>query len=224
MEDTIPPLPSAEQIRQLAQQIVHRPIYDLGPGVGGEPLITYVARMLRKFLGPLYDWFDSLWQTSPATAAILLAIIFLVLIALVGHIVYTFQSALKAPRDLRSVKLATDAAVTSAELEQRARAAAKKGEFVEAIRLLFMASLLTLETAQKRLVRRGTTNREYLKRYKNTPAFDPLYAQVELLDRTWYAGAPCSEQDYQDSLRAFATIQQTVRAAKPPATPEAARA
>jgi hypothetical protein len=203
------PLPPPDEIRRLAQEIVHRSVYDLGPSGDDVPVVVRILRVLRKIFGPIYDWFEALWIVSPILAAVLLVILFAVLLALIWHIVYSFRSAMRAPAPLKSGFETGTHALTPAELEQRARIAGKNGDYIEAVRLLFMASLLSLESAQKRTVRRGTTNREYLQRFKNSPAFEPLFFFVDTLDRKWYAGVACTESDYQESLRAYASIRQT---------------
>lgn len=207
--ETLPALPPPDAIKHLAREIVHRATYDLGP-TDDVPVLLRFIRFLRSIFGPFVDWFQALATYSPMLAALVIATLVAILFALIAHIIYSFRSALRKPEEIQS-RLAESVNMTPAEYEQRARSAAKKGEFIEAVRLLFMASLMTLEAAQKRVVRRGTTNREYLKRFKNTPAFDPLAFLVETVDRSWYAGVPCTEQEYEESLRAYATIQQAAR-------------
>ena len=218
----LPPLPPADAIKHLAQEILHRSTYDLGP-TDDVPALLRVIRFMRKTFGPAFEWLQTLFEYSPVLGGLVMAALVGILIALTWHIVYSFRSALRAPAEIQP-GLAAPVNLTPAEIEQRARSAAKKGQFIEAVRLLFLASLMTLEAAQKRNVRRGTTNREYLKRFKNTPAFDPLFFLVETVDRKWYAGVPCTEDDYQESLRAYATIQQAARTLAGPAIKEAPRA
>ena len=209
------PLPSPDEIRRLAQEIVHRSSYDLGPTGDDVPMIVRALRFFKSIFGPFFGWFQTLWEVSPILAGLIMLVLMAVLVALIWHIVYSFRSAMRAPPQLKSNIHDDTHTLTPAELEQRARLAGKSGDFIEAVRLLFLASLLSLETAQKRTVRRGTTNREYLQRFKHSPAFEPLFFFVDTLDRKWYAGAPCTESDYQESLRAYSSIQQTARAAQP---------
>ncbi len=218
----LPPLPPPDAIKHLAQEILHRSVYDLGP-TDDVPALLRAIRFLRKTFGPAFGWLQALFEFSPILGGLVFALLVGTLIALTWHLIYSFRSALRAPDEIQP-GLAAPVNLTPAEIEQRARAAAKKGQFIEAVRLLFLASLMTLEAAQKRNVRRGTTNREYLKRFKNTPAFDPLFFLVETVDRKWYAGIPCTEEDYQESLRAYASIQQAARAQAAPPEKEAPRA
>jgi len=211
----LPSLPPPDAIKHLAQEILHRSVYDLGP-TDDVPALLRAIRFLRKTFGPAFGWLQALFEYSPVLGGLVFALLVGILIGLIWHIIWSFRSALRAPDEIRP-GLAGPVHQTSAEIEQLARAAGKKGQFIEAVRLLFMASLMTLEAAQKRNVRRGTTNREYLKRFKDTPAFDPLFFLVETVDRKWYAGIPCTEADYQESLRAYATIQQAARAQAAPA-------
>jgi uncharacterized protein DUF4129 len=71
--------------------------------------------------------------------------------------------------------------------------------------------LLRLETREKRRFRVGTTNREHLRRYRNSPIADPLRLLVDTLDLKWYGDAPCQPEDYATCREAHAQIRQFAR-------------
>ena len=90
--------------------------------------------------------------------------------------------------------------------ERRAQEAFMNQEYIAAVRYLFRACLLRLERANKHRIRRGATNREYLRRYRETAAFEPLSRFVEVIDTKWYGGGSCVLEDYQDCAQAHSTI------------------
>jgi hypothetical protein len=87
-------------------------------------------------------------------------------------------------------------------LEMEAAEAAQRQDYIRAVRLLFRASLVRIEQAAQRKSRPGITNREYLRRYRDTAAYDALKLLVDTIDDKWYGYATCDQGDYLKCLQA----------------------
>jgi hypothetical protein len=92
--------------------------------------------------------------------------------------------------------------------EADAERLAADGEFTAAGRCLLRASLLRLAATRRRPPRPGATNREYLRRFRQTPAVEPLEALVEVVDWHWFSGRPCGADDYGRCAAAHRAIAQ----------------
>jgi hypothetical protein len=204
------PLPPPETIRQTAAEIVSRPEYELdrvGPDFG--PLLERIGELLRRILRPAGRALGALFDISPVlgwTVSIALA---LLAVALIAHIVYTFVRAMRSRRLGAPTFTAVDELETQPQgWERRAREALERSDYIGAVRCLFRACLLRLELAHQRTLRRGATNREYLHRFRDTAAHDPMALFVETIDMKWYGGGACTEGDYRACSEAHAQIRR----------------
>ncbi len=191
-------LPEAARIREIAEEVIHRPDYELEPVVYDFSWLEEIVRSLGRILRPVGDAFSALSGISPVLAWTITILLTLILIALVAHIVYTFRVALRARRP--SAATLTNAAETGdapEAWERRARKAAAGGDYIGALRALLRASLVRLEATRSRRMQRAATNREYVRRFARTPAVEPLRLLVELIDWKWYGQGVCTESDYQ---------------------------
>lgn len=205
-------VPPPEVIRRTAEEVIRRPDYDLTASSGDYgSLIERMLKLLRKLLRPFTEAFDALHAASPFLAWLLFVVLLLVLVALVVHIAYTFKTALQGRRALaRPPEVEDRAATLPATWEEKARAAAAEGDYLGAIRHLFRACLLRLEAARKGTFRRGATNREYLRRFAETAAVEPLRLFVDTIDR-WYGGGRSSREDYELCVEAHSAVGRTAR-------------
>jgi hypothetical protein len=203
------PLPDPETIRRTALEVLRRPDYQLQPQPDSGPiLLELMLRVLRWILTPFQWLLDALeglpgWLRWPVAVGL-----FALLILLVFHIGYTIVRAVLGPRQKRG--LAAVAAHTPrdpAELERQAGAAVSRGDFITAIRLLFLACLVRLELAEKRAIRAGTTNREHLRRHQDSPVFEPLKLFVEIIDTGWYGRGVCGLAEFEACRLAHAQIR-----------------
>jgi hypothetical protein len=83
-----------------------------------------------------------------------------------------------------------------------------RGDYIAAVRLLFRACLLRLESAEKRAARAGVTNREHLRQHQDSPVFEPLRVFVDIIDTKWYGRGDCGRDDYEACIAAHARIHQ----------------
>ncbi len=204
------PLPDPETIRRTAEQVLRRPDYLLDPQPdSGSTLLEWLLRALHWIATPFFWLLDALsglpgWLRWPIALGLLA-----LLILLVFHIGYTIVSAVSGPRQRRG--LAASVRSTSrdpAALERQAAESVSRGDYITAIRLLFVACLLRLERAEKRAFRAGTTNREHLRRHKDSPVFEPLERFVEIIETRWYGRGECGPEDFEACRAAHARIRE----------------
>lgn len=203
------PLPDPETIRRTAEEVLRRPDYQLGPpSDAGATLLAWWYRLLYWILTPIRWLLEALsglpdWLRWP----IVLGLVAL-LILLVFHIGYTIVKAVTGPRQRRGLAGAVGRTPRDpAALERQASEAVARGDFLTAIRLLFAACLLRLEAAEKRTFRPGTTNREHLRRHRDSPVFEPLQQFVETIETRWYGQGVCGPEDYEACRAAHARIR-----------------
>lgn len=199
--------PSADVIRQTARDILARPDYRLKP-LGSDDLawLRWLWNVLKAVLAPLGRLFHTLWDVSPVLAIAYVVALVVVLVVLLWHIVYSFRVALHGRLDDRGYTGAEHRVVDPEELEARARQAAQRQDYITAVRWLFQACLLRLEPADRRALRRGATNHEYLRRFRGTAAYEPLRRFVVVIDFKWYGQGRCERADFDECQRAHAEI------------------
>jgi hypothetical protein len=203
--EAVPPLPAPDEIRRAAEEVLKRPDYQLD---GGAYDVTPFLRALHRFTRWTEDSIRRMDEISPLLKYLVALLLFLVLMALIAHIVLTFRAALASRRTKVPGFGRPGAPEDPAEVEARARAAAAGGGYLLAVRLLFRAGLLRLFQASGRVLARGATNGEILRLFRGTPARPPLEELVALLHAKWYGGGACGASDYEAALRAHAALRQ----------------
>lgn len=197
-------MPDPSQIRDAAEMVLASPGYSLN--LYEPPYFDQLrdgVRWLNELIAPLWSFGEDLYKASPVLFWIFTAILLLIVFALIGHIIYSFRAAF-ARRQIKEYQAAqSEPALDPAHWEKRAETAARKEDFILALRLLFRAGLLRLEGGK---VRPAATNREYVRRYRTTPAEEPLRELVNLIDYKWYGGRSCVYDDWQTGKEAYEAI------------------
>jgi hypothetical protein len=203
------PLPDPETIRRAAEEVLRRRDYQLDPQPeSGSILLEWLLRFFHWILTP-FEWLLNALAGLPAWLRWPIAVgLAALLVLLVLHIAYTIVSAVRGPRQKRGLAAADPRAPRDpAALERQAAEAVSRGDFITAIRLLFVACLLRLERAEKRAVGAGTTNREHLRRHRDSPVFEPLKLFVEIIDTRWYGRGVCGLEEFEVCRAAHAQIR-----------------
>lgn len=204
-------LPAPDEIRDVAREVVARPYYELGDGPPPDTSPPFWLELVRWLLTPFKWLYDAMEGMPDFVRWIIVVGMVLLCIALIAHIVYTFVRAIQGPLPGRSRKYVTAAAeINPAELEEQAVIVGHQGQYIEAIRLLFRASLRRIELAEKKKLRPGCTNRELLRSFRASPMAGPLGRFVEMLERKWYGNEPCERADFVACLADNAAIRQHV--------------
>lgn len=95
-----------------------------------------------------------------------------------------------------------DDALTSKRAMQRAQALSGQGDYRNAIRYLYLSSLLVLDEQGLLRYDRSRTNREYLRSLSSKPELaNPLRDVIDVFDRVWYGFESVDEQTYQSYVK-----------------------
>jgi hypothetical protein len=212
-------LPPPETIRRTAEEVLQRPYFKLEPASYNLSLYQRILGFFARILGflarlfrPIGSAFAALYAVSPFLAWLFVIVLLLVAAALIVHIVYSFKKALEKRKEMQDFSVLEEKSVDEPEgWEERAREAAGNADYISALRFLFRASLLRLERARERPFKRAATNREYLRRFRETPAYDPLSFFVDMIDVKWYGGGECTEEHYEQGTHAHVLIRNLER-------------
>jgi hypothetical protein len=135
-----------------------------------------------------------------------------VLVALIAHIVYSLHQGLRTHIGLGASLSSKRRQLDPVQLERQAEEAANRQDYIGAVRLLFRAAVLRLDQRAGRQSRPGTTNREYLTRYRASGVIDALKQFVDVIDAKWYGYGECDVDDYRRCRQAHAMINATEQA------------
>ncbi|HEU0291586.1 MAG TPA: DUF4129 domain-containing protein [Anaerolineales bacterium] len=95
-----------------------------------------------------------------------------------------------------------EALLTSKGALQRANSLSSQGDYRNAIRYLYLSSLLVLDERGLLRYDRSRTNREYLRSVSSKPGLAaPLRDVVDVFDRVWYGFESVDEQTYHSYLQ-----------------------
>ncbi len=192
-------VPTAEEIRRKAEEVVSRPEYQLESELNPESLGLFI-RLIQWLITPLRWLFDAMEGLPSFLRWIIIIVLTMILIALIVHIVWSFVSAIRGPGRKSISRQSRAREVSVKELEQAASESALRRDYIGAVRFLFSASLKRIEQMEERPFRRGITNRELLKRYRATPLYDPLCYFSETIESKWYGYQECVAADYMSCL------------------------
>jgi hypothetical protein len=204
---------TSDAIRRKANEVVARAEYQLDEGLSEESQTLWLM-LLRTLLRP-FVWLSDVMGGLPAFMQVMVIILLvIVVLALMTHIIWSIVAAARGKR--RGNQTAGAGTVRESdpkELEAAAERAATKGNYLEGIRLLFRASLIRIERAQKRKLRVGITNRELIRRYRNSSLAEPLARLIDVIDRKWFGDEDCHAVDFESCLNDQLTIRQLTGAA-----------
>jgi hypothetical protein len=166
-----------------------------------DQLIGRLPELLRRMFG----WLGELSTTAPLLYFSLLG----GCLVLLGLIVFLMVRTVHRVFFLRERSPSADEAAAhrsrlSAQYRQEAEERAARGDFTEAIRLLFLSLLYRLDEDGRILFQRAYTNREYLALFADRPQLVPdLRVFVEALDTYWYGQQATDRELYKDCLERY---------------------
>lgn len=206
------PLPPPETIRQAALDVVSRPHYQLEIEPSGEslPLWLQVLQWIARPIFGLFRYLDGLPDILSWAIVIVATLLFL---AVVGQIIYWLISALRGfpDRRVRDRTVSGSVLINPEELERESELSGSRGDYLDAVRLLFRACLVRIEIADNKTFRPGITNHDLLRQYRSTPLFEWLEPMVETIETKWYGGHVCTQADYNECRNDHARILEYVK-------------
>lgn len=118
------------------------------------------------------------------------------------HISRNLSRSLVREAELAGEDGGDDALLTSKGALQRAQMLSNQGDYRNAVRYLYLSSLLVLDERGLLRYDRSRTNREYLQSVSSKPQLaTPLHDVIEVFDRVWYGFESVDEQTYQSYLK-----------------------
>jgi len=95
-----------------------------------------------------------------------------------------------------------DATITSKGAMQRAQTLSGQGDYRNAVRYLYLSSLLILDEQGLLRYDRSRTNREYLRSVSSKPQLaNPLSDVIDVFDKVWYGYEPVDDEAYQSYVK-----------------------
>ena len=91
----------------------------------------------------------------------------------------------------------SDLNLSSSTALQEAQAKASGGDYREAVRYLYLSTLLNLDERDQLKFDRSKTNREYLRQVSGTAFAATLGSVIDVFDRVWYGFQPIDETTYR---------------------------
>ena len=104
--------------------------------------------------------------------------------------------------DLAAEQAGDDALMTSKGAMQRAQSLSGQGDYRNAVRYLYLSSLLILDEQGLLRYDRSRTNREYLRSVSSKPELaKPLGDVIDVFDRVWYGFDSVDDETYQSYVK-----------------------
>ena len=162
------------------------------------------------WLADLYDWLLNLLDrilfgianvVYQASDLLKIAAVLLFLFALF-FIARGLSRSLAQEAELGTEEGANDETLTSTGALKRAETLSMQGDYRNAVRYLYLSSLLVLDEQGLLRYDRSRTNREYLRSVSSKPELaKPLRDVIDVFDRVWYGFEDVDEQTYQSYIR-----------------------
>jgi hypothetical protein len=206
-------LPDPDVIRRTAAEVVQRPHFQIEPPPeSGTTLVDLLLKVLSWIVAPFRWLFNALEGLPDFLRYLIVIALVVILVVLIGHMIYSLARLTRGLRRRELLPLELQKANRDpAVLERQALEAGERADYILAVRLLFSAGLVCLEQSQKRRFRAGTTNREVLRRHRDSPLFEPLQLLVGTIEAKWYGFETCGAADYEACRSAYARIARLAK-------------
>ena len=121
----------------------------------------------------------------------------LTLLASVAHIVWTLRGSFGSRRTLPLAFVGELPHLTAQQLRERAQTLAAEGNYPEAVRMLLLGLLRTLDDGGVVRLGEGKTNGDYAREIPfDHPAREPFRVVLTSFDRVSYGGLSCTQVDF----------------------------
>jgi hypothetical protein len=199
-EPVLPP-PAREDTVRAVQETFSDPELAAGCESTHEPtlgILAFVVNLLGEFFEGLVHTLKSLHVSYPVLYWGLLVFLFLLLIALIIHIAWTFSLAFRGlPSNAAAEASRSERVRRFLEIREQARSLAGEGRYKEAVRELLLALITLVEEKRIVSVARGWTIREIVSRVaQRTGAARPLGIIERRFEDVWYGGEDITEAQF----------------------------
>ncbi len=152
-----------------------------------DSITNFINRVALGIVNFVYQW-----RTVLKIAALILFVLSLFFIS------RGLSRSLAKEAQLDTEDNESDELLTSKGAFKRAETLSTQGDYRNAIRYLYLSSLLVLDEQGLMRYDRSRTNREYLRSVASKPEVaNPLRAVIDVFDRVWYGFEGVDEETYQ---------------------------
>ena len=200
-----PTRPPAADLRAGLEDILQRREYR--QALAEDPVAELQRRILNRLaqvLARLFEPLGALQETNRTVFYVLVVGLTLLLLAVVAHIVLTIRAGLRATRQVRpgESRRRQPGETDPQRLRRRAGQLAAAGDFLGALRTVYIALIRHLDRAELLRYDPTRTNWEYAAQVRHLPEATAILRPFgALLDRTCYGGEPATEADYQAGVQ-----------------------
>jgi Domain of unknown function (DUF4129) len=199
--------------RDKIREILSRPAYQPERETVVGAFIKKVLRTIRGFIGEIYSALQRLIEKIfgvGGQGGWIPKLLLIVVLGVAVIMVARMASRIRVPRAKRKKKtrliLGEEVAAdgTSRELADAALAAARAGDFRNAVRKLYVSLLYELSERNLIELEESATNREYLRKVSRfTALVGPMRYLTDRFDYVWYGMFPSSEEDFAAYLATY---------------------
>lgn len=190
------------------KQILARPEFQWNSGQAVE-MPSWLGNLLdaiSKFLDRLIFVLANLVYQGRILLMIGAAILLLLVLFFISR---TLSRSLVQDAQLAAEGSEGEGMLTSKGAIQRAQTLSTQGDYRNAIRYLYLSSLLVLDEQGLLRYDRSRTNREYLRSLSSHPELaNPLRDVIEVFDRVWYGFESVDEQTYESYREHVEELQE----------------
>jgi hypothetical protein len=158
---------------------------------------------MPNWLVRIFEWLDQLGNrvlnaTLPYGRVPLIIAAVLLFILSLFFISRGISRSLVRDAQLATEESASDETLTSKGAFKRAENLSMQGDYRNAVRYLYLSSLLVLDDQGLMRYDRSRTNREYLRSVSSRPELaNPLHDVIDVFDRVWYGFEAVDENTYR---------------------------
>lgn len=182
---------------------------DDGPPTLRERITTWIGDRIAAIVERLAEWLAPVAGAGEGVGAgyvVMRAILAVIgIVAVVVVIVLVIRNVRASmTSDVARLDAEQELRLTSADARADAERHVQSGNFREALRAMYLATLLRLDEAGRLRFDRSLTNQEVLgvtRLHGDVTLQQRLVPLVERFDRVWYGNAPCSGDDYRTFSR-----------------------
>ncbi len=162
---------------------------------------TFFQDLWRRFLSWFFQTFDLGFLDAAETPAQIWGYVVAAIAAIaLGWFLWYWQRSVRRQFSAETTlpfESSSDFALSSNDALSRARDNASRGDLREAVRYLYMTTLLSLSERDLLRLDHSKTNREYLRQASGTSFAGTLGSIVDVFDRVWYGFQTIDSDSYQ---------------------------
>ena len=163
---------------------------------------NWLAELYNRFLNFLDRILFGTVNTVYQGRDLLMVAAVLVFLLALFFVSRSLSRSLAQEAELTAEDAESDEMLTSKGALKRAESLSTQGDYRNAVRYLYLSSLLVLDEQGLLRYDRSRTNREYLRSVSSKPELaKPLRDVIDVFDRVWYGFEDVDEQTYQSYVK-----------------------